>query len=56
MLLPLSVSKAETEADDLGVTAVLDEGTLYRVMSGELHDYPQKIVRARIGIAERRLF
>lgn len=52
---PRSVSKAEAEADDLGVTAVLDDGTLYRVMSGELHDYPQKIVRARIGIAARRL-
>jgi hypothetical protein len=54
---PGSVSKAESEADALGLSSVIDEPKLYRIIAeGELHDFPQKMVAARLKIAEQRLF
>jgi hypothetical protein len=54
---PGSVSKAEAEADALALSSVIDEPKLYRIIAeGELHDFPQKMVNARMKIAEQRLF
>jgi hypothetical protein len=52
-----SVSKAEAEADALGLSSVLDQPKLYRILAeGELHDFPQKMIATRLKIAEQRLF
>lgn len=52
-----SVSKAEAEAEVFGLVSVIDEGKLSRIVAeGELHDFPQKMVAARLKVAEQRLF
>lgn len=54
---PASVSKAEAEAEALAVSSVLDEPSLIRIVGGgELHDYPRKLVMARIKLRQRRQF
>lgn len=54
---PRSVSKAEAEADDIALCAVIDDETLYRIIAfGELHDFPQKMMKARMKILERRIY
>lgn len=54
---PRSVSKAEAEADALALSSVIDEPKLYRIIAeGELHDFPQKMMSARIKVLEQRQF
>jgi hypothetical protein len=41
----------------LGLSTVSNKPKLYRIIAeGELHDFPQKMVAARLKIAEQRLF
>lgn len=54
---PGSVSKAESEAEAIGLSSVIDEAKLYKIiMEGELHDFPQKMMKARMKVLERRQF
>ena len=54
---PRSVSKAEAEADALALSSVIDEPRLYRINAeGELHDFPQRMMSARIKVLEQRQF
>ena len=54
---PASVSKAESEAEALGVSSVIDEPTLIRIVAdGELHDFPRRMLKARVRIRQRRQF
>lgn len=50
---PMSVSKAEAEAELIALCAVLDERTLARIISlGELHDYPRELLQRRLRVME----
>ena len=51
---PMSVSKAEDEAEMIALCAVLDENTLSRIVShGELPDYPRDLLKRRLRIVDR---
>lgn len=53
---PMSVSKAEAEAELIALCAVLDENTLIRIVTqGELHDYPRDVLKRRLRIVNRYL-
>jgi hypothetical protein len=49
-----TVSKIEAEADAIGLRAVLDDTTFYRILAeGELHDYPADILRKRMKMVKQ---
>lgn len=50
---PSSISKSEAKADFIATVALLDEKTLWRLINGELHDYPHKLVKKRMRWLER---
>lgn len=51
---PMSVSKAEAQAEFITLFAVIDENTLIRIVTqGELHDYPRDLLKRRLRIVSR---
>lgn len=52
-----TLNKAEYEANVIAICAVIDEDTLFRILTyGELHDFPKDFVDKRMEVTARHHF